>query len=593
MSTNRATLRIYWQHVWEYKFFTLGLLFSLPFAIIIHQVIPPIIAAEILNRLASGDFTSGDLLGSFGVDLLLYAAFIIIGGTIIWRIAIYFAWKMEMFAVQDMHQTIFNHLASLDADFHANSFGGSLVSRTNKFIGSFFRIYETFIFQFYTLLIMFIAAAFVLWREVPYLVVALFALSLLYITVALKATKKVRDQHKVVAAKENKQTGYLADMVTNVMAVKGFSASKFETERYEDVTIDVRHSINRLMRISLVREAIFGGVTTSIMVAALTLATLSVVVYDAEVGIVLLVMYYTNNITVRLWDFAQSGLKNLNRGFGDASEATLTLLRKPTVLDPKNPKKIDHKKLIKTNPVISFNSIYFQHENEALFENFNLQIKPGETIGLVGHSGSGKTTLTSLLLRFKDIDDGSLMIGGIDVRDLTQDTLRSVISYVPQEPLLFHRGLDENIAYGKPGASKKDIEKAAKNANAHEFIQTLEDDYKTLVGERGVKLSGGQKQRVAIARALLKDAPILILDEATSALDSESEQLIQDALWRLMKGRTAIVIAHRLSTIQKMDRIIVLDNGKILEEGSHAELIKKKGHYAKLWSHQSGGFLQD
>jgi ATP-binding cassette subfamily B protein len=264
-------------------------------------------------------------------------------------------------------------------------------------------------------------------------------------------------------------------------------------------------------------------------------------------------------------------------------------MRKPKIEDPDNPVSIPQ-----DAGTIDINAMSFSHDKTKLFKDFNLHIKQGEKIGLVGHSGSGKTSLTKLLLRFENVDDGSIEINNVNINDVAQDELRHVISYVPQEPLLFHRSLSENISYGKNQATEDEIILAAKNANAHEFIKDLPDGYDTLVGERGVKLSGGQRQRVAIARAMLKDAPILVLDEATSALDSESEQLIQDALWKLMKGRTAIVIAHRLSTIQKMDRIIVLDNGRILEEGSHTELLKKKnGHYARLWKHQSGGFLQD
>ncbi len=211
----------------------------------------------------------------------------------------------------------------------------------------------------------------------------------------------------------------------------------------------------------------------------------------------------------------------------------------------------------------------------------------------MGHSGSGKTTFTRLLLRFSDIDSGTISIDGQNIAYLTQDDLRRHIAYVPQEPILFHRTLAENIAYGQVDASQQEIEAVAQLAHAHDFIANLPDGYDTLVGERGVKLSGGQRQRVAIARAMLKNAPILVLDEATSSLDSESEALIQSALWRLMEGRTAIVVAHRLSTIQKMDRIVVLDEGKIIEQGTHQELLHTKGAYAKLWAHQSGGFIEE
>ena len=241
--------------------------------------------------------------------------------------------------------------------------------------------------------------------------------------------------------------------------------------------------------------------------------------------------------------------------------------------------------------------VTFTHDEgqgDTLFHDFSLTVNPGEKIGLVGSSGSGKTTLTKLLLRFADIDSGEIAIDGQDIAEVTQASLREQIAYVPQEPLLFHRSVRENIAYGRPDATDTEIEKAAKKAGAYDFIVNLQDGFDTLVGERGVKLSGGQRQRIAIARAILKNAPILILDEATSALDSESEALIQKSLETLMKNRTSIVIAHRLSTIAKLDRIIVLENGRIVEDGTHDQLLaKKRGVYAKLWARQSGGFIED
>jgi ATP-binding cassette subfamily B protein len=245
---------------------------------------------------------------------------------------------------------------------------------------------------------------------------------------------------------------------------------------------------------------------------------------------------------------------------------------------------------------VSFNNVVFQYSDarstKKLLDDFNLDIPAGQKIGLVGHSGGGKTTITKLILRLMDIQGGSISIDGQNIAEITQESLRQSIAYVPQEPLLFHRTVAQNISYGMPGATQEQIEQSAKLAYAHGFIQTLPDGYNTIVGERGVKLSGGQRQRVAIARAILKDAPILVLDEATSALDSESEVLIQKALQKLMKTKTSIVIAHRLSTVQKMDHIVVVDNGKITEEGAHADLLKKDGVYAKLWAHQSGGFIE-
>jgi ATP-binding cassette subfamily B protein len=285
-------------------------------------------------------------------------------------------------------------------------------------------------------------------------------------------------------------------------------------------------------------------------------------------------------------------VRNLERVFSDAHEMIEIMNQPPELID-----SLDAQELSINKGSIEFNNVTFRYEDasaeDAVLAGFTLHIKPGEKIGLVGRSGGGKTTITKLALRFMDIQSGTISIDNQNIAHVTQQSLRRAISYVPQEPLLFHRTLEENVRYGNLGATHAEVEKAAQLSHADEFINDLPRAYSTLVGERGIKLSGGQRQRVAIARAMLKDAPILILDEATSALDSESEVLIQDALWKLMADRTAIVIAHRLSTIQKMDRIIVMDKGKIAEEGTHQALLKHKGIYAKLWAHQSGGFLEE
>jgi ATP-binding cassette subfamily B protein len=284
-------------------------------------------------------------------------------------------------------------------------------------------------------------------------------------------------------------------------------------------------------------------------------------------------------------------VRQLEAVAGDAQEMTELFEQPPHIQDEPFAEKIRIRK-----GALDFKDVSFQYEDAAagqdsLFEGFDLHVDSGRKIGLVGPSGGGKTTITRLLLRFVDIQRGSITVDGQDIRAIKQQSLRQAIAYVPQDPVLFHRSIKENIAYGKPKASDKEIIAAAKRSFAHDFIKALPDGYDTLVGERGVKLSGGQRQRIVIARAMLADAPVLVLDEATSALDSESERVIQQALWELMKGRTAVVIAHRLSTIQRMDRIVVLDEGRIIEEGSHKSLLRKNGLYARLWRHQSGGFI--
>jgi len=243
---------------------------------------------------------------------------------------------------------------------------------------------------------------------------------------------------------------------------------------------------------------------------------------------------------------------------------------------------------------VRFRSVRFGYPaRPPLFDRFDLTIAAGEKVGLVGRSGGGKTTLTRLLLRFADLDGGAIELGGHNIARIAQRSLRSAIATVPQEPAMFHRTIAENIRFGRPTASDIEVRRAAQLAHAAEFIAALPAGYDTLVGERGVKLSGGQRQRIAIARAILKDAPILVLDEATSALDSESESHIQEALWTLMRDRTTIVIAHRLSTVRRMDRLVVIDAGAIAEQGRHDQLLAAGGHYAALWEHQSGGFLQE
>jgi ABC-type multidrug transport system, ATPase and permease components len=386
-------------------------------------------------------------------------------------------------------------------------------------------------------------------------------------------------------------TAHLADTITNVQTVKTFGAEDRELRehqklgqifadiRVEDWSLISRRGNNRML-ILVIFQALF------------VLITIWLVRHDpALLGVGIFAFTFTITLSNRLFTVNQL-IRIIEESLLQASPMTAVISDQPEITDKPGASELR----IQGGQVELQNVSFRYHDadrNNYVFTNLNLTIKPGERVGLVGPSGGGKSTLTRLLLRFDDVTDGAILIDGQNIADVTQTSLRQHIAYVPQEPLLFHRSIKENIAYGKPGASLAEIKEAAQLAHADEFINKLKDGYDTIVGERGVKLSGGQRQRVAIARAILKNAPILILDEATSALDSESEVLIQEALWELMKGRTAIVIAHRLSTIQKMDRIVVLSEGKIVEEGSHKQLLRKKGLYAKLWSHQSGGFIEE
>jgi ATP-binding cassette, subfamily B, bacterial len=387
-------------------------------------------------------------------------------------------------------------------------------------------------------------------------------------------------------------TAHISDTIVNAQTVKAFARETHEVRRNRslgDILADLRiadwergsKSANNRMLALLAFQVGF------------IILTVSLVKHNpALLGIGIFAFTYTLTLTQRLFEINVIS-RQVEEALLQAAPMAKILQEPQEVID-----KPDASELTITKGEITLQSVDFHYEGnlpkDGVFKKLTLKIAAGEKIGLVGPSGGGKSTLTRLLLRFEDITGGSILFDGQNIADVTQASLRSHIAYVAQEPLLFHRSIRENIAYGRSDASDKDIIKAAEQAHAHDFIMKLPAGYDTIVGERGVKLSGGQRQRVAIARAILKDAPILLLDEATSALDSESEVLVQDALWKLMEGRTVIVIAHRLSTIQKMDRILVLKDGAIVEQGAHKDLVYKKGGmYASLWSHQSGGFVPD
>lgn len=590
MNTTKHTLKFYWQHVSRYPHMLVGVLISLPLTVVAGSFLPPLIVANVLNRLGQHAYDPNNLWASFGHDLVLYAVLQIASGIIGWRIVDTLMWRLEGNIERDMAQRVFKHLMAQSPSFHANHFGGSLVSQTNKLMGSYIRFADTTGFMLIPLLSGLIFAGSVLASRAPLYAAILISFAIIYIISSIFVTAPIRKRGAAQAAAESKQTGSLADAVTNVMAIKSFASSEYEEQRFARATENTHAHLMQLMRASQLQQIYFSGMSNGILALSLTMAVISTMMFHTNLATVFLIVSYTGSIASNLFQFSNNALRNYNRSFGDAADMVKILQQTPEIQDVARPEE----------PHISRGDINFKHvtfthdgSDDSLFSGLNLHIQAGEKVGLVGHSGSGKTTLTRLLLRFSDIQGGTIAIDGQDISKLRQEDLRRHIAYVPQESILFHRTLRENIGYGNPEATQQEIEGVAKLAHAHEFISALKDGYDTLVGERGIKLSGGQRQRIAIARAMLKNAPILVLDEATASLDSESEAYIQDALWKLMQGRTAIVVAHRLSTIQNMDRIVVLDDGKIVEQGSHKELLRNNGQYASLWQRQSGGFIEE
>jgi ATP-binding cassette subfamily B protein len=463
------------------------------------------------------------------------------------------------------------------------------VSQVNKFVGAFERFADVMTWNVYRLIVMIVAACVVLAPKAPIVVVAILLLTSMYVPLVWLFRKRLTPLNRKWSEAETKKNGLLADSISNILAIKAFSNESKEIARYKKKSDAVyNHSIKTMTK-NMNQELVTGAIQVTLYVSVIGFSIWLATTGRIAVGIIYLCLDYIRTILMRLWDL-NGTFRAITRLFGDANDMTEIFMISPEIAD-----STDAKKFTVTKGDLSFDNVTFTYPEakEALFHNFNLHIEHGQKVGLVGHSGSGKTSITKLTLRFMDIQSGNITIDGHNIADMKQSDLRDAISYVPQEPLLFHRSIAENISYGKHQATLEEIKTAAKKAHAHEFIVDLPEGYDTLVGERGVKLSGGQKQRIAIARTFLKNAPIIVLDEATSALDSESEVLIQDALLRLMEGKTAIVIAHRLSTIQRMDSVIVLAHGSIAEQGTHEALLSNKGIYADLWKHQSGGFIKE
>ena len=584
---SKEIFRLFWKTSAQYKHRRNLAIFFAMLTLVVTIFVGPLIIAQLLNIIQHNQLHDAKNLWTL---IALYGASELWSSVIGWRLVLYLVWTFETAMQRDLYAQCFSKLTNQTLFFHSNKFGGSLVSQTNKLIGAVESFWDTIIWSILPLVVSLVGSIIVLstllWQYALFLLI----FSIVFSIVVYYGSKPMAKLTKKEAKSSNKLNGQLADVISNVLAVKSSGAEATEQKFFTKTVNSWRNSSLDVMRGFLKVSTIYSSINMVIKIGAITFAVYAAQNNLVSVASVYLIITYTGSVAHELWNM-NGIMRNYNRIIGNANDM-VEILQTPTTLIDKSSSKLEV-----TSGKISMDKITFTHDEgqgDTLFYDFSLDIKPGEKIGLVGASGSGKTTLTKLLLRFADIDSGKITIDGQDISEVTQASLRAKIAYVPQEPLLFHRSVRENIAYGRPDATDAEIEEAAKKAGAYDFIVGLKDGFDTMVGERGIKLSGGQRQRVAIARAILKDAPILVLDEATSALDSESEALIQKSLETLMENRTSIVIAHRLSTIAKLDRIIVLKNGKIVEDGSHDKLInKKRGVYAKLWARQSGGFIEE
>lgn len=494
--------------------------------------------------------------------------------------------NLEPKIMRRIFEQCFAYIHRHSFSFFTNNFSGSLVKKINKLAYSYENIVDNFIFNILRMIIYLPFIIIVVGKKDLSIGLAFLAFIIVFSFLQYLFFKRNTAYEIKANIQDSKTTGELADTITNNFNVLTFASVPKEIKRFGSV-IKERERLTRVKRMR--SEWMFFGSTVLIFIfeiGAIYLAIQARGKGTISAGVIILIQVYIFKVFEQLFNVRQV-LKQINRVIGESSEMLEILDEPHEIIDTSD------KILAVEAGKVEFTNVSFAYaDGRAIFDSLNLRIKSGEKVAIVGQSWSGKTTLAKLLFRFYDIQWGNISVDGQDIAQVTQDSLRQNISMVPQDTVLFHRSIKENISYGDDMASDEEIIAAAKMARCHEFICKLSHGYDTLVGERGIKLSGGERQRVAIARAILENKRILVLDEATSSLDSESEQLIQEAMDEVMKNKTTIVIAHRLSTIMKMDRIIVMDDGKIIEKWSHKELLAKpNGTYKKLRNIQSGGFI--
>ncbi|PKW16560.1 ABC transporter ATP-binding protein [Saccharopolyspora spinosa] len=578
----RLALRYYWREFFSRKWMSIPGVLGPAMSNIGIRYVAPLVVAGLAGRISGGmDVT----FGSVAPWILGFAA-VLLAGEVFWRIGQHCLNRTEGYGVEHLYVLGMNELLAKDAAFFHDNFAGALTKRAVSFASRFEEFVDMMAFSVLANLVPLLFASAVLWQYDPILVFVLVGLIAL---TGFVIAPLVRRRQKLVEAREAQYaqvSGCVADTIGNMSTVRAFAAEAREASEHRDRVAHLRRLAIRSwdytnLRIDVVIAPL------SVLTNALGLLTV-VSLSGGRLGVegIIVAFTYFSNATRIMFEFNRI-YRRLESSLTEAAQFTELLLTPPTVLEPPAPEP-----LRPAAADIRFERVRFAHPGApTLFDGLDLAVPSGTTVGLVGRSGGGKTTLTQLLLRLTDVESGTIRVCGHDIARLRQADLRSLIAYVPQEPAMFHRSLRENIVFARPDATEAEIQKAAQAAHVTEFAESLPDGFDTLVGERGIKLSGGQRQRVALARAILRDAPILLLDEATSALDSQSEILIQEALWQIMAGRTALVVAHRLSTVARMDQLVVLDHGEIIEQGTHNELLARRGTYARLWQHQSGGFL--
>ena len=550
----------------------------------ISVLVPPIFYKEIIDILSSSTGITNELsLNAIGV--LMIILWIKIASFIVYRLYDFWAIALEMNIQEWINNFFLQKLQYHSYKFFSENMSWSLISKFRKGVSAFEKLSDIFSWQILPFITNVTIILIIIGVQNIWISIWIFIVILIFTRLQYVLYKYIHPYQEKANALDSEQGGLLSDLIINNHTIKLFASEKKEERKYAKLNYDTAHARKIQYHKSI---WIWGSSAVIWIILEIGIMYLAIRMWwngTISLGIIVLLQTYILRLIDFLWGIGQT-LRHTFIAISEASEI-LQIIDTPHEIQDKSSKKLKLQ-----HGAISFNNVNFSYGENQIFHDLNFHIKPGERVALVGESGSGKTTITKLLFRLYDIQKGEILIDDQNIAEVTQESLRSSMSMIPQDPILFHRSIRENIAYGKPNASDEEIIAAAKMARCHEFISHLKDGYETLVGERGIKLSWGERQRVAIARAILENKQIIVMDEATSALDSESEFLIQEAIEELMQNKTLLIIAHRLSTIMKMDKIIVMDQGKIAEKGSHKELLAKdNGIYKKLRNIQSGGFI--
>ncbi len=583
----KYNLKVFWSFLRNYK-----LLVALTILVVILSQGKSILDKYLFKVLidngtnfVSGIITQGVL---FNIVIIVFSVFLVVS-----LLNVFFSWllihlnnKLDSSLILDLKNRFFDHIVSLDHEFHVTHKTGSLISRLTRGAGAIERMTDNFIFNLFPLVFqtLIAAASIIYFSFAPAIAILLTAVA--FISLSFYTQRKQEPANVLANKTEDLEKGITADMFTNIDPTKYFGKEEFIKQKHKKLTENTKRnflkywdyyrwlSAGQSLILAIGTIAIVYFPIKEFLAGTMTLGTLTFI-YTIYIGMI-----------GNMFGFVH-GIRDYYRAMADFQELFNYGKVQKNVIDKPNAKNLEIKEA-----TVEFKDVGFSYGKRKIFKNFNLKVPKDKKIALVGHSGCGKTTLVKLLYRMYDISSGQILIDGKDIRDVRQESLRSEMSMVPQEAVLFDDTIYNNVAFSKPKASRQEVLRAIRFAQLDKIIRDFPNKENTIVGERGVRLSGGEKQRVSIARAILANKKILVLDEATSSLDSETEHEIQEDLKELMKGRTSIIIAHRLSTIMHADIIVVMEKGKIVQMGTHSQLISQPGEYKKLWTLQKGGYIK-